>query len=321
MRTCITITLTLLTWTGLQLYLPGTEKRALAAAEVAPVCAPDFMQTLEFGPRPWACRENDSIPTFQRYLGDFQLGQGVAENLLLDRACSLVEISRLGIGFERLDGEGELYLHRLERTTWLAFARVVDPNNFGFPMCRRGARRGDDRGPNPWQEMQLQVRMGPAVVETELYAAQQQPQMAEPVYPAQSAEGYLQAGAQNPSLSPGYTAMTPLPMEGLAMYYNPGIMRQVVEYRENMGEIEDCMECVGYAALLRAGDLNRRIWIRWGDGEVEGPFLVADVAARHHVEMLIQRGWAVDVDNQTAVRRGMFMPMPVTIYAAPPGRD
>jgi hypothetical protein len=105
------------------------------------------------------------------------------------------------------------------------------------------------------------------------------------------------------------------------MYYNPGIMRQVVEYRKNMGEIESCDDCVGYAALLRAGDLNRKIWIEWTDGTVEGPFLVADVAARHHVDMLIQRGWAVDVDNQTAMRRGMFMPVAVTVLAAPPSRS
>lgn len=102
------------------------------------------------------------------------------------------------------------------------------------------------------------------------------------------------------------------------MYYNPGVMRQVVEYRENMGEIDECSECIGYVALLRAGDLNRKIWIQWGDGAVEGPFLVADVAARHHVDMLIRRGWAVDVDNRTAVRRGLFMPVDVTIYDAPP---
>ena len=55
-----------------------------------------------------------------------------------------------------------------------------------------------------------------------------------------------------------------------------------------------------------------------GDGEAEGPFQVTDVAAHHHVQGLLRRGWAVDVDYDTAMRSGMRGPVPVTIYSAPP---
>lgn len=120
------------------------------------------------------------------------------------------------------------------------------------------------------------------------------------------------------TLSPAYSERSPLPLHGLAMYYNPGIMREVLAYRLQMAQIDPCPECVGYVALLRRGDLNRKVWILWPDGTVEGPFLVVDVAARHHVSPLLKRGWAVDVDYQTALRHRMNRPLPVTVLAAPP---
>jgi hypothetical protein len=119
-------------------------------------------------------------------------------------------------------------------------------------------------------------------------------------------------------LNPSYTAQSPLPVRGRAMYYNPGIMTEVLSYRLQLKQVEDCGNCVGYVALLRAGDLNRRVWLQWNDGTVEGPFLVIDVAARHHVPSLLARNWVVDVDYQTAMRRGMNQPIPVTVLAAPP---
>jgi hypothetical protein len=132
---------------------------------------------------------------------------------------------------------------------------------------------------------------------------------------APSAPGY--AGASYETLSPAYSASSPLPVSGKAMYYNPGIMQAVYSYRLRLGQIQPCGECVGFVALLRSGDLGRRVWLRWADGTVEGPFLVIDVAARHHIKLLLSRGWAVDVDYATALRRGMFGPVPVTILAAP----
>ena len=105
------------------------------------------------------------------------------------------------------------------------------------------------------------------------------------------------------------------------MYYNPGIMAQVLSYRLALGQVSPCSDCVGYAALLRRGDLNRKVWIEWATGDVEGPFLVIDVAASQHVPLLLARQWVVDVDYATAMRRAMNGPVSVTVLDAPPQRN
>jgi hypothetical protein len=125
------------------------------------------------------------------------------------------------------------------------------------------------------------------------------------------------AGSSYETLSPSYNDRTPLPVSGKAMYYNPGIMQEVYSYRLQLGQVVPCGECVGYVALLRKGDLGRHVYLRWADGTVEGPFLVIDVAARHHIGLLLARGWAVDLDYQTAMRHSMAGPVPVTILDAP----
>jgi hypothetical protein len=102
------------------------------------------------------------------------------------------------------------------------------------------------------------------------------------------------------------------------MYYNPGVMEPVVQYRYRTKEIDVCADCVGHVALLRAGDINRRVWVQLADGSVEGPFQVVDVAARHDIPQLLQRGWAIDVDYETAQRWGLNRPKPVTILSEPP---
>ena len=126
------------------------------------------------------------------------------------------------------------------------------------------------------------------------------------------------SGMSYETLRPTYLEQSPLPVQGRAMYYNPGIMTAVYAYRLQNKEIKPCPECVGYVALLRAGDLNRKVWLRWADGNIEGPFLVIDVAARHHIPLLLSRNWVVDVDYQTALRHGMNCPVPVTVLAYPP---
>ncbi len=136
----------------------------------------------------------------------------------------------------------------------------------------------------------------------------------EPVLP-------LSAEAPQPApfvLHPPYAAATPLPLRGHAMYYNPGVMARVLSYRLQRGQVQLCAECVGYAALLRAGDLNRRIWLQWEDGTVDGPFLVVDAADVRHIPALLARNWAVDLDYRSAQRRGMNRPLPVTVHAHPP---
>ncbi len=114
-----------------------------------------------------------------------------------------------------------------------------------------------------------------------------------------------------------YDLPSPLPVTGLAMFYNPEVMQEVLSNRLAMGQVSVCNECIGHVALLRAGDLNRRVWLQWADGTVEGPFLVVDVAAPQHIAQLLARNWVVDVDYPTAVRRGIVNPVPVTVLAAP----
>lgn len=121
-------------------------------------------------------------------------------------------------------------------------------------------------------------------------------------------------------LTPAYSEPTPLPVTGLAMYYAPRVMDSVASYRERVNNIEECEECIGRVALLRAGDIGRHVWIQVGDGVVEGPFQVLDVAGRHHIPDLLRRNWVVDVDYETAMRWGMRGPIEVTVYAEPPAR-
>lgn len=110
---------------------------------------------------------------------------------------------------------------------------------------------------------------------------------------------------------------SPLPLYGYAMYYNVGVMQEVLANRINMGHVVACPECIGYVALLRAGDLNRKVWLQWNDGVIEGPFLVVDAAAPQHVAHLLARNWVVDVDDRTAQRRGVFGPTWAAVLADP----
>jgi len=129
--------------------------------------------------------------------------------------------------------------------------------------------------------------------------------------------GYGRAGQIWSNMRPGYYEQTVFPVQGISTYYNPGIMEQVLEYRFKSKDITDCPECIGYIALVRAGDINRRVWMQMDDGTVEGPYLVADCAGRNHVARLLRIGWGVDVDWQTAQRWEMKM-RNVTLLDAPP---
>lgn len=119
------------------------------------------------------------------------------------------------------------------------------------------------------------------------------------------------------NLNPSYWEASPLPVSGLAMYYNPGIMEKVLAFRRRVGHVSECPECIGYVALLRAGDLDRRVWIRRPGHLEEGPFWVIDVAGRKDIAHLLARGWVVDVDYATARRWGMRGPIQVTVLAEP----
>ena len=114
-------------------------------------------------------------------------------------------------------------------------------------------------------------------------------------------------------LSPTYSERSPLPISGKAMYYNPGVMARVYQNRLDSGRVEPCPECIGRVAMLRFGDLNRKVWIQLPDQSIEGPFLVVDAADTKHVGMLLAREWIIDIDYETARRWRMFNPRYVTV--------
>jgi len=118
------------------------------------------------------------------------------------------------------------------------------------------------------------------------------------------------------SLRPGYWEASILPVRGLAMYYNPGVFQRVLDFRYKNDHISECAECIGYVALLRAGDIDRRVWLQREGEMLEGPFWVVDVAAGKDIPRLLSENWIVDVDHATAMRWRMAGPIPVTVYAA-----
>jgi hypothetical protein len=103
-------------------------------------------------------------------------------------------------------------------------------------------------------------------------------------------------------LAPGYWEQSPLPQTGLATYYAPGMMEYVAGYRQTQGQLPACPECVGTVALLRAGDIGRKVWLQAPDGERVGPFLVIDCARRQDIAQLVARDWVVDVSYERCWR-------------------
>lgn len=115
--------------------------------------------------------------------------------------------------------------------------------------------------------------------------------------------------AQADELDPGYWARTPLPQIGLATFYAPGLMEYVADYRQRQGQLPACPECVGAVALLRGGDIGRRVWLQPSGGERVGPFLVIDCAHRDDIPPLLARNWVVDVSFEVGQMWGMDRPL------------
>ncbi len=124
--------------------------------------------------------------------------------------------------------------------------------------------------------------------------------------------------ARADDLTPGYWERTPLPQTGLATFYAPGLMEYVDGYRSGLNQLPDCPECVGRVALLRAGDIGRKVWLQPPGGEPVGPFLVVDCARRQDVAPLVARDWAVDVSYELGQLWGMTRPLAgVTVLEDP----
>jgi hypothetical protein len=124
--------------------------------------------------------------------------------------------------------------------------------------------------------------------------------------------------AQVDDLTPGYWEQTPLPHTGLATFYAAGMMEHVLDVRAGHGQALRCDECVGTVALLRAGDIGRKVWLQPPGGERAGPFLVIDCARREDIPPLVARNWAVDVSFEVGQLWGMDRPLAgVTVLADP----
>lgn len=109
---------------------------------------------------------------------------------------------------------------------------------------------------------------------------------------------------------PGYWLRSDLPQMGLATFYARGMMEYVVSYRQQHGQLPSCPDCVGAVALLRAGDIGRKVWLQLpGSNEVAGPFLVVDCARREDVSMLVDRNWVVDVSYEVGQTWKMTGPL------------
>ena len=109
-----------------------------------------------------------------------------------------------------------------------------------------------------------------------------------------------------------------MPQTGLATYYASGMMEYVEGYRRSQGQLPTCPECIGTVALLRAGDIGRKVWLQPRDGERVGPFLVIDCARRQDVAPLAARGWAVDVSYELGQAWAMTRPLDgVTVLEDP----
>ncbi len=140
-----------------------------------------------------------------------------------------------------------------------------------------------------------------------------------------TAAGPAQGQALTPDwqdIVPGYWERSALPVTGLATYYAAGLMESVQWRRESYGQLAACPECVGAVALLRAGDIGRKVWLQPPDGEPVGPFLVVDCARRQDVIPLLSRNWAVDISYELGQIWGMTRPLDgVTVLEDPADND
>jgi len=110
----------------------------------------------------------------------------------------------------------------------------------------------------------------------------------------------------------------PTPMtflDGYATYYAPGLMEKVAANRGI-----DLQAYLGGVALNRAGDLGRAVWLEWGPGQVEGPFLAVDCAQFKHFPERQRLSYVVEVDAGTARRHRFYGagPVPVRVLFTEP---
>lgn len=132
--------------------------------------------------------------------------------------------------------------------------------------------------------------------------------------------GTVTGGDVKPAAAPG-------PLVGEATYYADGVMEDVLAARLRWGHVAPCEECVDCVALLDCRLLGRQVWlVRPADatrpaGEVVGPLLVVDCAARQDAPRLSARGWVVDVSRELSLQWKMRGPLPgVAVLFRDPGK-
>jgi hypothetical protein len=105
---------------------------------------------------------------------------------------------------------------------------------------------------------------------------------------------------------------------GKATYYSEGLFEQVVSYRQGIGQIQPCAECIGYVALLEPEYIGTQVWLRRPRQAAIGPFLVVDCGPQDPPgkAALKARGWAVDVDPALAAKWDMHGPVDVEVLRA-----
>lgn len=111
--------------------------------------------------------------------------------------------------------------------------------------------------------------------------------------------------------NPPWHAATELPARGQVTFYSPGLMEWVYEHRLRLEQVPVCdpPACVGYVAMMRAGDLGRKVWLKPAGRPAEGPFLVVDYADQRNFDALWARGQVAEVDYATAQRWDMRGPL------------
>ena len=110
---------------------------------------------------------------------------------------------------------------------------------------------------------------------------------------------------------------TDLPASGNATYYSDGLMESVAEYRLGIGDVVSCKECVGYVAMMRKGDIGRKIWLNY-QGRISGPWLVVDCADPRDFPSVLKREIVVEVSYALAQEWEMAGPVSVTVLERPP---
>lgn len=116
-----------------------------------------------------------------------------------------------------------------------------------------------------------------------------------------------------------WTAETNLPTSGHATYYAEGVMEAVAQRRIRSGQIAACPECVGSVAMMRKGDIGRKVWLEYHDSTI-GPWLVVDCADVSDFQRVVQHDLIVEIPYDLAMKLQIRGPVPITVLPERPLR-